>query len=75
MFQFSITVVQRDEPAAGEVELIFSEVPYQLVRWRVRDAQGETTEVVLKNVKTGMEFKDVSLFGYKDPKGRKAVND
>lgn len=71
----SISVVQKDEPAAGEVELIFQEVPYQLERWRVKDPQGETTEVVLKNVKTGMKFKDVSLFGYKDPKGRKAVND
>lgn len=71
----SISVVQKDNPAAGEVELIFSEVPYQLERWRVKDPQGETTEVVLKNLKTGMEFKDVSLFGYKDPKGRKAVND
>jgi outer membrane lipoprotein-sorting protein len=71
----SISVVQKDNPAAGEVELIFSEVPYQLERWRVKDPQGETTEVVLKNLKTGMEFNDVSLFGYKDPKGRKAVND
>lgn len=71
----SITVVQKDEPAAGEVELIFQEVPYHLERWRVKDPQGETTEVVLKNIRTGMEFKDVSLFGYKDPKGRKAVND
>lgn len=71
----SISVVQKDNPAAGEVELIFSEVPYQLERWRVKDPQGETTEVILKNLKTGMEFKDVSLFGYKDPKGRKAVND
>jgi outer membrane lipoprotein-sorting protein len=71
----SISVVQKDNPAAGEVELIFSEVPYQLERWRVKDPQGETTEVVLKNLRTGMEFKDVSLFGYKDPKGRKAVND
>jgi outer membrane lipoprotein-sorting protein len=70
-----ITVVQKDDPAAGEVELIFSEVPYQLQRWRIKDAQGETTEVVLKNMQTGMEFKDVSLFGYRDPKGRKAVND
>lgn len=71
----SISVVQRDEPAAGEVELIFQEVPYHLERWRVKDPQGETTEVILKNIKTGMEFNDVSLFGYKDPKGRKVVND
>lgn len=71
----SITVVQEDEPSAGQVELIFSEVPYQLARWRITDAQGEVTEVILKNLQTGMQFKDVSLFGYKDPKGRKAVND
>jgi len=71
----SITIVQSDDAAAGQVELIFSEVPYQLNRWRVTDAQGEITEVVLKNVQTGMEFKDNSLFGYRDPKGRKAVND
>ncbi len=70
----SITVVQEDEPSAGQVELIFSEIPYQLARWRITDAQGEVTEVILKNLQTGMEFKDVSLFGYKDPKGRKAVN-
>jgi outer membrane lipoprotein-sorting protein len=73
--QISITIVQKDEPAAGEVELIFSEVPYQLVRWRIKDAQGEITEVTLKNMKTGMRFEDVSLFGYRDPKGRKTVND
>lgn len=70
-----ITVVQKDEPGAGQVELIFSEVPYALSRWRILDAQGQTTEVTLKNLKTGMKFDDVSLFGYKDPKGRKAVND
>ena len=71
----SITVIQEDEPSAGQVELIFSEIPYQLARWRITDAQGEVTEVILKNLQTGMQFKDVSLFGYKDPKGRKAVND
>ncbi len=71
----SITVVQKDEPAAGQVELIFSEVPYALSRWRVTDAQGETTEVILKNLKTGMTFEDGNLFGYHDPKGRKATND
>jgi outer membrane lipoprotein-sorting protein len=71
----SITVVQTDEPAAGQVELIFTEVPYQLERWRVTDAQGETTEVVLKNLQTGMKFENVELFGYHDPKGRKAVNE
>lgn len=73
--QTFITIIQKDNPAAGEVELIFNDVPYQLARWRVRDAQGETTEVALKNMETGMKFKDVSLFGYRDPKGRKKFND
>jgi len=72
--QVSITVVQDDEPQAGQVELIFTEVPYALSRWKVTDAQNEQTEVILKNLKTGMKL-DNSLFGYKDPKGRKAVND
>lgn len=71
----SLTIVQKDDPAAGEVELIFSEVPYELARWRVTDAQGETTEVQLKNLQKGMKFTDPKLFGYHDPKGRKATND
>lgn len=73
--QVSLTVVQKDNPAAGEVELIFNEVPYQLSRWRVRDPQGETTEVALKNLETGVKFTDPKLFGYHDPKGRKKFND
>lgn len=71
----SITVVQKDDPSVGQVELIFSEVPYALSRWRVTDAQGETTEVQLKNLQTGVKFKDNGLFAYRDPKGRKKVND
>ncbi len=71
----SVTLVQKDDPAAGEVELIFSEVPYDLTRWRVTDAQGETTEVLLKNLQKGVAFNDPNLFGYHDPKGRKATNE
>lgn len=70
-----ITLVQKEEPAAGSVELVFTDIPYSLAGWRVKDAQGEVTEVSLKNLQKGMEFKDVSLFGYRDPKGRKMVND
>lgn len=72
--QISITVVQSDDTAAGQVELIFTEVPYALSRWKIIDAQNETTEVTLKNFKTDMKL-DNSLFGYRDPKGRKAVNE
>ncbi len=70
-----ITVVQSDNPAAGQVELEFSQVPYELKRWRITDAQGQITEVTLKNIRTGVTFKDPNLFGYHDPKGRKRVND
>jgi outer membrane lipoprotein-sorting protein len=71
----SITVVQKDDPSVGQVELVFSEVPYALSRWRVTDAQGESTEVQLKNLQTGVKFKNSELFAYHDPKGRKRVND
>lgn len=70
-----ITLTQTDDPAAGAVELVFTEVPYELSRWRVTDAQSETTEVVLKNLKTGMAFDDGELFAYHDPKARKKTND
>lgn len=74
--QVVITVVQKDDPASGQVELFFTEIPYALSRWRVTDAQGEITEVTLKNFQTGMSFDDrENLFGYHDPKGRKAVNE
>lgn len=74
--QVVITVVQKDDTAAGQVELFFTEIPYALSRWRVTDAQGEITEVTLKNFKTGMSFDEQeNLFGYHDPKGRKAVNE
>lgn len=69
-----ITVVQTSDPAAGHIELVFQDVPYELERWRVTDAAGERTEIVLKNMQKGMKL-DSDLFGYKDPKGRKAVND
>jgi outer membrane lipoprotein-sorting protein len=70
-----ITVVQKDDPAAGQVQLVFTEVPYALSRWIVTDAAGATTEVRLKNLKTAIRFTNDDLFVYRDPKGRKKVND
>ncbi len=69
----NITVVQKDDPAAGHIELVFSDVPYQLNRWRVTDPQGAVTEIVLKNLQTDIKL-DNDLFGYRDPKGRKMFN-
>ncbi len=69
-----ITIAQVDDVAAGQVELIFSDVPYALNRWRVTDAQGGTTEIILKNLQRNVSFPG-GFFAYKDPKGRKVVND
>ncbi len=70
----AISLVQTDDPLSGQVELFFNEVPYALSKWRVTDAQGAITEVVLKNLKTDVEFKQKDLFVYRDPKGRKQFN-
>lgn len=72
--QIVMSVVQKDEPGAGYVELFFNEAPYALAKWRVVDAQNEVTEVVLKNLQTGVKFKKDGLFAYINPKGRKAFN-
>jgi outer membrane lipoprotein-sorting protein len=69
-----IAVVQTDNPAAGAVELVFSEIPFELNRWKVTDAQGVTTEVMLKNIHKDVVFGDDVVFGYHDPKGRKKFN-
>jgi outer membrane lipoprotein-sorting protein len=69
-----LSVAQTNDPMAGMIELVFSDVPYELNRWRVTDAQGHSTEIVLKNLQKGMKL-DNSLFGYIDPKGRKKFND
>ena len=69
----SITMAQSDDPGAGQVELIFNEVPYRLVKWRVLDPTGEATEITLKNLETGMKL-PVSLFRYVDPQHGKTLH-
>ncbi|HEY8189122.1 MAG TPA: outer membrane lipoprotein carrier protein LolA [Micavibrio sp.] len=69
-----ITLVQSDDPGAGSMTLGFSENPLQLKKWRVVDAQGQTVEVELFQLQSGIKL-DPSLFIYRDPKGRKAYNE
>jgi outer membrane lipoprotein-sorting protein len=69
-----ITLVQNDDPGAGSMTLGFSENPLQLKKWRVVDAQGQTVEVELFQLQSGIRL-DPGLFIYRDPKGRKAYND
>lgn len=69
-----ISLTQTDDPSAGQIQLIFSEVPYALRKWRVTDAQGQTTEIELKNMQRDVDLNS-KLFAYHAPKGRKKYND
>jgi outer membrane lipoprotein-sorting protein len=69
-----IKLTQTDDPEAGSLTLGFKDDPYTLAKWRVVDAQGLITEVELFYLKTDIKHPD-GLFVYKDPKGKKRVND
>lgn len=71
--QVFIAVSQTNNPEAGLIELVFDEIPYKLNRWRVTDAQGDVTEISLKNLQTGVKLDNV-LFGFRDPKGARGLN-
>lgn len=60
------TLVQTDDPGAGNIKLFFSNVPFQLKKWRVTDAAGMTTEIELKNMETDIKLSN-SLFGFIHP--------
>ena len=65
-----ITMIQRDEPKAGELTLGFSESPkYQLKKWRVKDSIGNITETELFDMQAGIKLPS-SLFAYKDPEAK-----
>ncbi len=61
-----LQVVKADEPDAGSITFAFSEEPFELKKWRVKDAQQQITEVELFELNTGMKH-DPRLFVYKDP--------
>ncbi|NBX66310.1 MAG: outer membrane lipoprotein carrier protein LolA [Proteobacteria bacterium] len=65
-----ITVAQSADPSAGQVDLRFTEEPFQLKSWRILDGQGLATEITLANLKTGVPLSS-KLFVYKDPEGRR----
>lgn len=69
-----VTLIQTTDPGAGSMTLGFSENPMQLKKWRVVDAQGQTVEVELFQLQTGLRL-DPKLFVYRDPKGRKSFNE
>ncbi len=56
-----VSIIQRDDPYAGRITLVFTDRPLQLQRWIVLDAQGVTTNFALTGTQTGMSF-DPELF-------------
>lgn len=60
-----IDVVQTKDSGAGMLTLVFTEKPFELRQWRVRDAQNVETAVSLFNTRTGMDLPR-SLFEYSE---------
>lgn len=60
-----ITATQANDPTSGELTFVFSEAPFELRQWRVKDAQSQEITVTLFKTKTGIDL-DSSLFEYED---------
>ena len=68
-----ITIQQADDPDSGSIMLGFQKNPFQLKKWRVVDAMGTITEIVLSDMTTGMKLPS-SLFAFIAPK-KEGFND
>jgi len=61
-----ITVTQTEDNAAGDLTLVFSERPFELRQWEVRDAQHQVTTVSLFEARSGVKL-DPKLFEFVNP--------
>ena len=68
-----VSLTQTSDPEAGVLTLVFQRTPMRLLKWYIYDAQGQTTEVSLWEIETGVTFKDKKLFRYRDPKIDKPI--
>ena len=62
-----ISLVDAEDPAAGEITLVFSDKPFALKQWQVKDAQHQVTTVSLYQAQSGLTL-DSRLFEFKNPK-------
>lgn len=62
-----ISVVEAEDPAAGEITLVFSDKPFVLRQWQIKDAQHQVTTVSLYQTQSGLTL-DGKLFEFKNPK-------
>lgn len=63
-----ITFVQGKGHEGGDLRMLFTESPLELLKWRVTDGAGNVTEVTLNHVQSGLKL-DPKLFVFKAPKG------
>lgn len=61
-----VTVTETKSPDSGSVTLAFEDAPLRLIKWQVRDAQGNEVDVALLNPKFGVKV-DSDLFSLADP--------
>ncbi len=64
-----LTVVKTDDPAEGNLTLVFNDRPLSLKKWVVVDAQGVETTVSLLGVRFGVPLDD-ALFEIPKPPSR-----
>jgi outer membrane lipoprotein-sorting protein len=69
----NVQVTQTADPAAGSITLTFTENPFTLQQWKVKDAQGLTTTIALSGIATGVKL-PYEIFVYADPKTGKIYN-
>lgn len=60
-----ITATQANDPLGGELTFVFTEGPFELRQWRVKDAQSQEVTVTLFETQIGVEL-DSDLFIYED---------
>lgn len=56
--KIEVSLVSTNDPAEGQLTLVFEDKPLQLRQWRVFDAQGRMTGVSLENVREDTTFPD-----------------
>ena len=60
-----ITAADAGDPTAGELTFVFSEGPFELRQWKVKDAQSREVTVTLYDTQLGVDL-DSTLFEYEE---------
>ena len=63
----SFKIINAEEPEQGDLTLTFTERPFLLRQWTVRDVQDKYTTVSLFDVQSGIEI-DLKKFVFENPK-------